>query len=145
MCSFFMPKLKFENPNITFRLHFSCALKSSNIHFNLLKLETNTSNDSTMSFLTRQPEDFYVGTKKGSDFTKRFSYMTNMDLVETPSEYKVIADIPGVAATDLKVWLNDYDLFIDATRVDPFEDFNEREGEISRDEISPQITPIRRD
>ena len=83
-----------------------------------------------MSFLTRQPEDFYVGTKKGSDFTKRFSYMTNMDLVETPSEYKVIADIPGVAATDLKVWLNDYDLFIDATRVDPFEELNEREGEM---------------
>ena len=41
MCSFFMPKLKFENPNILSSSlpDFIPALsKAHNIHFNLLKL-----------------------------------------------------------------------------------------------------------
>ena len=80
-------------------------------------------------FSTRKPEDFYPGQKTGSDFTKRFSYMTNMDLLETPSEYKVLADVPGVPSTNLKVWLDDYDMYIDAIRVDPFEGL-EQQGEL---------------
>ena len=73
-------------------------------------------------FATRNPEDFYAGQKTGP------GYLTNMDLLETSSEYKVIADVPGVPSSNLKVWLENYDMYIDATRV-PFEKL-QQQGEV---------------
>ena len=61
--------------------------------------------------------EFYPRMKTGSDMTKPFSYMTNMDLVETGSDYKIITDIPGVEPSELKVWLDDFDLCIKANCV----------------------------
>ena len=76
----------------------------------------------------KKPEEFSVGRKTGSDFTKSFSYMTTMDLVETPDEYKVVADIPGISSTNLQVWIIDYDMYINGNRVNPFEQLEKQEG-----------------
>lgn len=79
--------------------------------------------------------EFYPRMKTGSDMTKPFSYMTNMDLVETGSDYKIIADIPGVEPSELKVWLDDFDLCIKANRLCPFDE----SGKGSQQGFEPKV------
>lgn len=71
---------------------------------------------------SRQKEEFYPSMKSGSDFGKAFSYMTTMDLVETDDSYKIIADVPGVDPSNLKLWVQDYTLVIDAVRTNPVDE-----------------------
>jgi HSP20 family protein len=42
--------------------------------------------------------------------------------VETDKEYKVIADVPGVDPDNMRVWIQDYALFIKANRKNPYEE-----------------------
>jgi HSP20 family protein len=73
------------------------------------------------NIFTEGKEEFYSSKKSGSDMTKPMSYLTSLDLVETPSEYQIISDIPGLDPNNLNVWLEDYALCFKANRSNPYE------------------------
>jgi HSP20 family protein len=81
-------------------------------------------------------EEFYPSMQKGSDFSKSFSYMTTMDLIETDNEYRIIADVPGVDPKNLDVWVEEYVLGIKAVRENPYE-----QGKIQNPKLHLQDLP----
>jgi HSP20 family molecular chaperone IbpA len=47
--------------------------------------------------------EFVAGEKTGPAWYSGFSYMMNMNLVETIDEYQIFADAPGVAHRDISI------------------------------------------
>lgn len=60
--------------------------------------------------------EFYATVKGGGDITKPFSYLLNMDLIETSKDYQIISDLPGVEANQIDISLEDYSVFITVDR-----------------------------
>lgn len=61
--------------------------------------------------------EFYATVKGGDDITKPFSYLLNMDLVETSKDYQIIADLPGVEANQIDISLQEYSVLISVSSV----------------------------
>lgn len=76
-----------------------------------------------MSFgpVTTAFKEFHASGKGGSDMSKPFTSLLNMDLIETDKEFKIIADIPGVDPDEIDLSLQDRSVFITAKRCESYE------------------------
>ena len=63
-------------------------------------------------------ENFFKGmtTAGGNDLTKSFSPLLTMDVVENETNYKVMADLPGVDPSDLDVTVEGHSIVMKAER-----------------------------
>lgn len=59
---------------------------------------------------------FTAAEKSGPAWYSGFSYMMNVNLVETRDEYKIFADVPGVELEDICITSGDHSITIKATR-----------------------------
>lgn len=66
-------------------------------------------------------KEFHASGKGGSDMTKPFTSLLNMDLVETDKEYKIVGDIPGVDPDHIELSLDERSLYIVAKREEDYE------------------------
>ena len=61
-------------------------------------------------------DEFFSGMRSVGDLTKPFSPLLTADLIETPAEYQVFADLPGVEPSDLDISIDDCCLVMKAER-----------------------------
>jgi HSP20 family protein len=59
---------------------------------------------------------FNATGKGGPAWYSGFSYMMNVNLVETRGEYKIFADLPGVELNDISITTGKHSITIKATR-----------------------------
>lgn len=81
-----------------------------------------------MSFapVTTAFKEFHASGKGGSDMSKPFTSLLNMDLVETDKDYQIVGDIPGVDPNCIDLSLQDRSLFITAKRDETYDSNKER-------------------
>lgn len=76
--------------------------------------------------LTTAFQDFRVSGKGGSDWTKTFSALLKMDLVETDKDYQIVSDLPGVRREDIDMSLQGRSVYLTVERKDKYQEIADR-------------------